>query len=104
MQQLQPHYGWFKTFQSILISAFLVITLSLSAFTNATIFLLAQTPQNVNAQTTSDLVETSEAPKQVEVAQVAATSPTTPQNHDTSTGTRSNTYSSTSTNTSTGLR
>lgn len=56
-----------------------MITLSLSAFTNATIFLLAQTPQNANAQTAPALVETSEAPKQVEVAQVATTSPTTPQ-------------------------
>ncbi|MGV9001605.1 MAG: class F sortase [Candidatus Saccharimonadaceae bacterium] len=76
MQQLQSHYRWFQSFRRLRMSAFLAVTLLLFAFTNASLLLLAQAPQNVQAQTTSAVIETSEAPKQAEVAQAAATNTT----------------------------
>ncbi len=55
------------------------MALLLLAFTNATLFLLTQTQQNVNAQTIPTLVKTIEAHQQAKVVQVRAASPTTPQ-------------------------
>jgi len=77
MQQLQSHYRWFLSFRRLQISAFLVIALLLFAFSNAALFLLAQTPQNAQAQTIPSLIETSEVAvtKVNEVAEAAATSP-----------------------------
>jgi sortase (surface protein transpeptidase) len=77
MQQLQSHYRWFRSFRRLQISAFLVIALLLFAFTNAVLFLLAQTPQNAQAQTVPNLVEKSKIPsvEVTEVTQAAAASP-----------------------------
>jgi len=77
MQKLQSHYRWFKTIHRLRISAILVALFL--AFTNATLFLLTQTPQNVDAQTVPVLVETIEVSQQTEVVQVVATSPATVQ-------------------------
>jgi len=80
MQQLQSRYKWFQTFCRLRINVILAIALLAFAFTNTTIFLLVQTPQNVHAQTAPALVKTSVAPHQTEVAQPVATSVATSQN------------------------
>ena len=79
MQQLQSHYRWFKASRRLRIDAILAMVILSLAFTNTTLFLLVQTPQKIDVQTVSALVETIEAPQQAEVAQVATTNPTTPQ-------------------------
>ena len=78
MQQIQAHFRWFRAFRMLRISALLVMALFLFATANATIFLLAQKPQDVQAQTIPALVdskEVTEPAKAANIAQAAATSP-----------------------------
>ena len=78
MQQIQAHFRWFRAFRTLRISAFLVMALFLFATANATIFLLAQKPQDVQAQTIPAFVDSKEVTgpaKAANVAQAAATSP-----------------------------
>ena len=77
MQQLQSHYRWFQSIPRLRISAFLVVALFVFALANTTIYLLAQRPQDAQAQAVPTLSETNEAPVQTEVTNQASETTTT---------------------------
>lgn len=74
MQQLQTHLGWFRSFHYLRISASLATLFIVFILANATLFVLAQKPQDANAQATNEVVEvTEEAATEEKPAATAAT-------------------------------
>lgn len=77
MQQLHSRYRWFQSIPRLRLSSFLVIALFLFALANATIYLLAQRPQDAQAQTIPALAKTNEAPLQAEATPQTSEAATT---------------------------
>ena len=82
MQQIQTHFRWFRSFRGLRISASLLGLLVVFAIANASLLLLAQKPQNVQAQDAPAITqlkteEIKEAPTS-QPAQPETTTPPTP--------------------------
>jgi sortase (surface protein transpeptidase) len=80
MQQLQTHFRWFRSFRGLRISASLGTIFFVFILANASIFLLAQKPQNVQAQNVPTTSQTEKTPsteeaKPAETAQAATPAP-----------------------------
>jgi len=89
MQQLRSRRRWYQTVHRFGMSTFLALSLVLFAFTNATMFLLAQIPQNVHAQIVPTSAQSTDTPQKPDTTQAVASNPTpqpvTPQSAPTRT-------------------